>query len=628
MFASPTRSTASVIRRLTRVAAVSTAAAVAASTLAVSSTPVAHAAPSPTAPVSTNRSAHFVGLKIGATGNNVKELQQALIDSGVYVPGGADGEFGKATEVAVSQFQRWNGLTDTGTVTQAMVKALSLGQGAAPAPAATTALQATTTNPGNPANPFVGLQIGAQGNRVKELQQALIHAGITVRGGADGAFGPATQTALKSYQERAGRSGTGAVTADDASALGLTPTNEPARNGYVGLELGAQGNLVAALQQALLDAGISVPGGADGAFGPATKNALSTYQQGQGLTASGTVDGDTARALGLGLAVGERGQANPTTSAPAPTTHPYAGLKVGASGDKVKELQRALIQAGLNLLGGADGVFGNYTKQTLQQFQRANGLEASGVLSSEGANILGLGTSNAPQGVTTSQGGYPVYGERGDRVKALQQKLLAAGIVFDGGADGHFGAATAQAVIEYQRLQGLSVTGKIDQATADKLNLGKLPAPPAPTAQSVELSVFPMQGKCYYGDTWHAPRSGGRLHEGVDLIGAEGLLLYAVTDGTITRKYIDTPGSLAGNGLRLTRPDGTYFLYFHLSDFAPGIDVGSKVKAGDVIGYNGNTGNSSTPHLHFEIHPKGGAAINPYPFVKAIDACDVTTPRS
>ena len=107
--------------------------------------------------------------------------------------------------------------------------------------------------------------------------------------------------------------------------------------------------------------------------------------------------------------------------------------------------------------------------------------------------------------------------------------------------------------------------------------------------------------KCYYGDTWHAPRSGGRLHEGVDLIGAEGLLLYAVTDGTITRKYIDTPGSLAGNGLRLTRPDGTYFLYFHLSDFAPGIDVGSKVKAGDVIGYNGNTGNSSPPHLHFEI---------------------------
>ncbi|MEM8621553.1 MAG: peptidoglycan-binding protein [Actinomycetota bacterium] len=624
MFVSPTRSTTSALRRLTRVAAVSTAAAVTVTTFSLSPTPIANAAPSPTAPVTTDRSAQFVGLKIGATGDKVKQLQQALIDSGVYVPGGVDGEFGAATEVAVSQFQRWNGLTDTGTVTKAMVDVLALGEGAAPAPAATTAPQAATTNPGNPANPFVGLQIGAQGNRVKELQQALAYAGVTVPGGADGVFGPATQAALRSYQERAGRSATGVVTADDVSALGLTPINEPAQNGYVGLEIGAQGDLVVALQQALLDAGISVPGGADGAFGPATKNALTIYQQSQGLTASGIVDGDTARALGL--AAGDRGDAASTT--PASTTHPYAGLKVGSSGDKVKELQRALIQAGLNLLGGADGVFGNYTKQTLQEFQRANGLEATGVLSSRGANILGLGTANAPQGVTTSQGGYPVYGERGDRVRALQQKLLAVGIVFDGGADGHFGAATAQAIIEYQRMQGLSVTGKVDQATADKLNLAKLPAPPAPTAQNVELSVFPMQGRCYYGDTWHAPRPGGRLHEGVDLIGAEGLLLYAVTDGTITRKYIDTPGSLAGNGVRLTQPDGTYYLYFHLSDFAPGIDVGSKVKAGDVIGYNGNTGNSATPHLHFEIHPNGGAAINPYPFVKAIDACDVTTPRS
>ena len=79
--------------------------------------------------------------------------------------------------------------------------------------------------------------------------------------------------------------------------------------------------------------------------------------------------------------------------------------------------------------------------------------------------------------------------------------------------------------------------------------------------------------------------------------------------------------------LRLRQPNGTYFTYLHMLDFAPGIEVGSEVSAGDVIGFVGNTGSSATAHLHLEIHPFGGAAINPYPIAKAADACNVTTPR-
>ncbi len=65
------------------------------------------------------------------------------------------------------------------------------------------------------------------------------------------------------------------------------------------------------------------------------------------------------------------------------------------------------------------------------------------------------------------------------------------------------------------------------------------------------LERFPVQGRCFFGDTWGAARGGGRTHEGVDIIANEGNLLYAVADGEISKLYWDQPGALAGNGLRL-----------------------------------------------------------------------------
>jgi hypothetical protein len=67
--------------------------------------------------------------------------------------------------------------------------------------------------------------------------------------------------------------------------------------------------------------------------------------------------------------------------------------------------------------------------------------------------------------------------------------------------------------------------------------------------------------------------------------------------------------------------DPANFYYAHLDAFAEGITVGTQVSAGQVIGYNGSTGATSS-HLHFEVHPRGGEAVNPYPFVKAVDACN------
>ena len=145
----------------------------------------------------------------------------------------------------------------------------------------------------------------------------------------------------------------------------------------------------------------------------------------------------------------------------------------------------------------------------------------------------------------------------------------------------------------------------------------QLPTP----AGIVAIDVFPAQGPCSFADTYGAPRSGGRSHEGVDIIDKAGQWIYAVKDGTLTKKYLDAPGSLGGNGWRLTIADGTYFFYAHMSAVAPGLSVGSAVKAGQIIGQIGMTGAAPIPHLHFEVHPGGGASVNPTPVVKAVDGC-------
>ena len=142
--------------------------------------------------------------------------------------------------------------------------------------------------------------------------------------------------------------------------------------------------------------------------------------------------------------------------------------------------------------------------------------------------------------------------------------------------------------------------------------------------------IFPLDpaSDCYVLDNFGDARGSTRLHEGVDIIAAKGNLLYAVVSGRISKMYWDFPGALAGNGLRIEQPNGTYFTYLHMDTFAEGIVLGSKVTAGQVIGTVGATGNAATPHLHFEVHPGGGAAVNPYPLIKPLDDCANTTPRA
>jgi murein DD-endopeptidase MepM/ murein hydrolase activator NlpD len=142
-----------------------------------------------------------------------------------------------------------------------------------------------------------------------------------------------------------------------------------------------------------------------------------------------------------------------------------------------------------------------------------------------------------------------------------------------------------------------------------------------PSAVSVQLAAAPVRARCWYADTWQAPRGGGRRHMGVDIVAASGSKVYAVAGGVLTKRAWDQPGKRAGNAWTLTTSNGTSFFYAHLLDFAPGLEVGSRVAAGDVIGFVGSTGDTTVSHLHLEVRPGGGSPVNPYPIVRAVSDC-------
>lgn len=152
-------------------------------------------------------------------------------------------------------------------------------------------------------------------------------------------------------------------------------------------------------------------------------------------------------------------------------------------------------------------------------------------------------------------------------------------------------------------------------------------AGPSSGSSRPTLQALPTQGPCWYSDSWGHGRPGGRRHEGVDIFTVAREYVYAVADGRLTLRKWAQPGNISGNAWRLTADDGTAYFYAHLFDFAPEVRVGSRVEAGQIIGWVGATGNTTADHLHFEIRPGGGRPVNPYPILGAHGgACNRGTP--
>lgn len=589
------------------------------------------------APESTTVS--ILGLREGSRGPGVRVVEQRLLSFGYVISGGADNVFGSSTTLVLETFQQQNGLNPTGVVTENTAKYLGWPSGrvsTGPAAENATAAPSAGGNGGAPATNdpntqndratrIVGMKRGASGPKVKQVQQALIGLGLYLNGGADGVFGPSTEHAVKLVQRVNGLPESGVVTAEVAAILGLTgsasspETPAPASPSAPQLRYGSRGAAVKRVQQQLIAAGISLYGGADGIFGLHTQRAVRQFQQAKGLKVTGVVDAATAKAL-------NGGSTSSGGSAPAkPPAVRVVGLRLGSTGPGVVKVQNAIMATGMYLRGGADGIFGSATYRAVAAYQRVNGLAQTGIVDAQTARLMGLVGGNTTPGASTggnTAAGFAVYDERGPRVVALQKALMRAGITVPGGADGIFGSQTLGAVRRFQQARGLPATGKVDAATAKALGLTAAEKAPKPAPAPVRLQARPIAGgSCWYADTWQANRGGGRVHLGVDIGAPEGTPLRAVVSGRITYVVHDQPGSLAGNGLKITTADGTYFFYAHLSGFAKGIKPGVSVKAGQVIGYVGSTGNAGIAHLHLEIHPGGDSAINPYPIIKAFGAC-------
>lgn len=172
------------------------------------------------------------------------------------------------------------------------------------------------------------------------------------------------------------------------------------------------------------------------------------------------------------------------------------------------------------------------------------------------------------------------------------------------------------------------------------------PPPALAEGGDVSLTCFPHAPTTdlRYDNTWGAARSGGRGHQGTDIMSPKGLEVLAVADGTVVGLK---NGPLSGYYIRLVHDGGWESWYMHLDNDSPGTDdgrggpetayaegleIGDRVRAGDVIGYVGDSGNAewAGSHTHFELHI-GGRAVNPYPYLADVQAridrlYDIVTP--
>ncbi|CAA9210768.1 MAG: hypothetical protein AVDCRST_MAG76-102 [uncultured Acidimicrobiales bacterium] len=356
--------------------------------------------------------------------------------------------------------------------------------------------------------------------------------------------------------------------ADPAAAGAAPPLHAVPLTGST-LSLGDQGQEVKLVQRRLRVA-------VDGRFGPRTRRAVQALQRAAGLAPDGVVGPLTWAALGQAGGTGS-GAAWGRTLPPGTSGRP--DLSLGASGPAVAEAQRLLTTRGFRTT--ADGRFGPSTHASVVAFQRRRNLTADGVVGPLTWTALGTAANAlALQLVSTSS---PLWRIVGSRSYVVQRTDTWSSIAAAKGT-------TAAAL-----------------AVANRLSFAR----PPPIGSRIQV---PGAWRCpliegNFMNDYGFPRPAGRVHQGNDLFAARGTPIRAPVSGRAEQ----FPNPIGGNAVQLHGDDGNRYYFAHLDRYAGA----GRVSAGSVIGYVGNSGNAITtpPHLHFEVHPGGGSAINPFPTI-------------
>jgi murein DD-endopeptidase MepM/ murein hydrolase activator NlpD len=213
-------------------------------------------------------------------------------------------------------------------------------------------------------------------------------------------------------------------------------------------------------------------------------------------------------------------------------------------------------------------------------------------------------------------------GSRGEYVRLLQTALRKRGLRVS--VDGSYGAGTRSAVRKMQKRLKMRTSGVATVSFLRKLGIKQ--ASPAPTGQvSITgsgryLRAFPVGGRTYsYSNDFGAPRHQG-AHQGIDIIAPRGAPIISPVYGRIQRLTRVETG-LGGLWIWIVDRQGNEYYFAHLDSIAAGLTEGTEVWPGRVIGTNGNTGDAryGVEHLHFEVHPGGGGAWNPYTDLVTVD---------
>lgn len=426
----------------------------------------------------------YTKLRYRDSGDAVLRLQQALNQLG-YAAGTADGKFGAATEKAVRNFQKTNGLTQdgiAGNATQTLLYQMVNGTVAAVTPAPSTS-GTTNVSGGTTTGLFAGnyqtLQYGSRGTRVTTLQNALNQLGFSA-GTADGRFGLGTQKAVVSFQKSAGlkqdgKAGKATLVALEKAVSGeTTVTPAPGSSATAApssgiptriLRQGASGDDVKSVQTRLQSLGYYA-GTIDGKYGSGTVSAMQEFQRRNGLVVDGKAGSNTYAKLFSDSAAG----AETTSPTPTPTnsTIPTRTLQSGSSGEDVKLVQNRLKALGY-YSGTVDGSFGSGTVTALKAFQLTNNLTSDGIA---GSGTYAKLFSDSAIAAGASATNYPTLrvGATGSDVTQLQTAL--SNLKYTVTVNGTYDAATKEAVIAFQQRNMLGVDGVAGPSTLAKLYSG------------------------------------------------------------------------------------------------------------------------------------------------------------